>query len=409
MALERAPTSLARLRSVGVTGTNGKTTTTTWIARALATLATPVACVTTLGHFLGADLVDESMDYASFLRLMEACVARGGVFAALEITSESLANGFARAWPCEVGVFTNLTQDHLDAHGSPEHYLASKAQLFCALPTGGTAVLNGCDESFDLLREIVPEGVRALAYGAPGRGEERGPLDVRARAVRVGWDGTRVLCEGPAVGGARELHVGAIGDVFAENAMAALLGSLAMGVPLDGAIRALAGARAPPGRFEVVGTAPRVVVDYAHTPDAVARTCATARALTPAGAALIVVFGAGGNRDRAKRAPMGEAARCADRVILTSDNPRDEDPGEIARQIALGLVGHPGVTLELDRRRAIERAIGTAARDDVVLVCGKGHERTQTVAGQTTTFSDAEVARELCGQLPSTVQPPSVK
>jgi len=159
----------------------------------------------------------------------------------------------------------------------------------------------------------------------------------------------------------------------------------------------------------VVGTAPRVVVDYAHTPDAVARTCATARALTPAGAALIVVFGAGGNRDRAKRAPMGEAARCADRVILTSDNPRDEDPGEIARQIALGLVGHPGVTLELDRRRAIERAIGTAARDDVVLVCGKGHERTQTVAGQTTTFSDAEVARELCGQLPSTVQPPSVK
>jgi UDP-N-acetylmuramoyl-L-alanyl-D-glutamate--2,6-diaminopimelate ligase len=397
------------LRSVGVTGTNGKTTTTTWIARALATLATPVACATTLGHFLDAELVDESMDYASFLHLMEACVARGGAFAALEITSESLANGFARAWPCEVGVFTNLTHDHLDAHGSPEHYLASKAQLFCALPPGGTAVLNGCDESFDLLREIVPEGVRVLAYGAPGRGEERGALDLRAREVVIGWDGTRVRFEGPAVRGTREVQVGAIGDVFAENAMAALLGALAMGVPLEYALRALAGAKAPRGRFEVVATAPHVVVDYAHTPDAMARTCATARALTPAGAALTVVFGAGGNRDRAKRAPMGEAARCADRIMLTSDNPRDEDPEEIARQIAHGLVGHPGVTLELDRRRAIERAIDTAAKEDVVLVCGKGHERTQTIGGQTTTFADAEVARGRRSQPPIIVQPPSVK
>jgi UDP-N-acetylmuramoyl-L-alanyl-D-glutamate--2,6-diaminopimelate ligase len=399
----------ARPRSVGVTGTNGKTTTTTWIARVLATLARPVACATTLGHFLDAELVDESVDYVSFLRLMEACVARGGAFAALEITSESLAKGFARVWPCEVGVFTNLTHDHLDAHGSPEHYLASKAQLFRALPPGATAVLNGCDESFDLLREIVPDGVRVLAYGAPSRGEERGPLDLRARVVRVGWDGTRILCEGPAVGGTRDVHVGAIGDVFAENAMAALLGSLAMGVPVDDAVRALFGAKAPPGRFEVVGAAPRVVVDYAHTPDAMARTCASARALTPAGAALTVVFGAGGHRDRAKRAPMGKAAACADRIILTSDNPRDEDPGEIAREIALGLAGHSGVTLELDRRRAIEHAIATAAKDDVVLVCGKGHERTQTIAGYTTTFADAEVARELGGQPPIMVQPPSVK
>ena len=380
---------------MGVTGTNGKTTTTTWIARALAALATPVACATTVGHFLGDDFVEEPTDYASFLRLMQKCVDRGGAFAALEMTSEALAAGFARAWPCEVGVFTNLTHDHLDAHGSPEHYLASKAQLFRALPRHGAAVLNGCDDSFDLLREILPEGVRALSYGVPSRGAARGSLDVRAREVRVGWDGTRVVCDGAAIGAAREVHVGAIGDVFAENAMAALLGSLAMGVPIDDALRALAGAPPPPGRFEVVATAPHVVVDYAHSPDALARTCATARALTPKGAALRVVFGAGGNRDCAKREPMGEAARCADDVILTSDNPRDEDPAEIARQIGAGLAGHPCVTVELDRRRAIERAIGTATQDDVVLICGKGHERTQTVAGQKTTFSDVDVAREI--------------
>ncbi len=392
-----APAWSRALRTVGVTGTNGKTSTTTWIAAALRAVARPVVRATTVGYYLDDEELALPKDYDGFLEVMRTCLERGGKLAAIELTSEALARGFAVAWPCEIGVFTNLTHDHLDTHGSPEHYLASKAQLFVNLPKGGTAILNGCDAASRLLGEVIPNGVGIWRYGVPSRGAAQAELDLRAESVALGWDGTRLVCAAssrlPAM--PRELRVRAIGDVYAENALAALLGAVAAGVPPTDAAEHIANAPPPPGRFEVIHERPYVVVDYAHSPDALARTVAAARALCQG--TLTVVFGAGGNRDKAKRAPMGEAARVADRILLTSDNPRAEDPGDIAREIARGLVGHPRVETELDREAAIARAIEGANAEDVIVLAGKGHETEQVSSATTRAFCDAEVARRVLG------------
>ena len=380
------------LFSVGITGTNGKTTTTAWIAAALRTLGRPVARATTVGFFVDDEEISVERTWEGFLDGMRTCVERGATHAAVELTSEALARGFARSWPCTVGVFTNLTHDHLDAHGSAEHYLASKAQLFVSLPPGGTAVLNAADDVFDLLREVVPPNVAVRSYAVASRGAIRGTPDVVARQIDVSWSGTTVTCDGALP---RTISVRAIGEVYAENALAAMLGSIAAGVGAEEAAAAIALAPPPSGRFEVIHERPWVVVDYAHSPDALLRTVATARKL--AREKLFVVFGAGGKRDKDKREPMGEAAKTADVVVLTSDNPRDEDPADIARAIAAGLSGHRDVRMELDRARAIAIAIREARADDVVLVCGKGHETTQIVGHETRPFSDVAVACDVLG------------
>ncbi len=399
-SIPRPPAFCRDIFTVGVTGTNGKTSTTTWIAAALRRAASPVVRATTLGYFLDDESLALPKDYDGFIETMRTCHARGGRFAAIELTSEALARGFGRAWPCRVGVFTNLTHDHLDAHGSAEHYLASKAQLFVNLPEGGTAVLNACDSSAELISEVISAKVRTLTYAVPSRGEAWAPdVDLRATAVEVTWEGTQVTAEVssrlPAATPSR-FSVRAIGDIYAENAMAALLGAIAAGVDPAEAARAIASTPSPPGRFEVVGHAPHVVVDYAHSPDALARTLAIARQLCTG--KLTVVFGAGGKRDREKRGPMGVAATVADKVILTSDNPRDEDPRAIARAIAEGLSGHPDVTVELDRAAAIRQAIGAAGSDDVVLIAGKGHESEQIIGKEARRFVDADIAREAIAQ-----------
>jgi UDP-N-acetylmuramoyl-L-alanyl-D-glutamate--2,6-diaminopimelate ligase len=387
-----------RLFTVGVTGTNGKTSTTRWTAACLARLARPVAQTTTLGSFLDDAPLEVTRDFDGFLATMRAGLDAGGRFAAIEVTSEALARGFARAWPCRIGVFTNLTHDHLDAHGSPEHYLASKAQLFVGLPPGGCAVLNGADPATELLAEVIPEGVRVVRYAVPSRGEAPREPDLRAIDVRPSWDGTRVVLEGRGAlaGAPREMRIRAIGDIYVENAMAALAAAMMAGVPANAAAEALAAAPVPSGRFEPVtiarGAGPRVVVDYAHTPDALERTVATARTLSGSGA-LVVVFGAGGDRDRDKRTPMGASVSAADRVVLTSDNPRSEDPAAIAAQIRVGIAPRVAVSLELDRRAAIRTAVLDAGEDDVVLIAGKGHESGQTAGGRTVPFDDADEVR----------------
>ena len=185
----------AELDTVGVTGTNGKTSTTRLVAAALGQLQRPVAQVTTLGAFLDDEPFEISHDYDGFLSALRAGHERGGRFAAIELTSESLALGFIKAWPCRIGVFTNLSHDHLDAHQNPEHYLASKAQLFLHLPAGGAAVLNGCDPASELLTEIVPDKVRVIRYGVASRGQARQPLDLQARSVELSWQGTEIALE----------------------------------------------------------------------------------------------------------------------------------------------------------------------------------------------------------------------
>lgn len=384
----------SELATVGVTGTNGKTTTTTYVARALSHLSGPIPRVTTVGFYVGDETLHEPPGFRAFLKTLALGHQRGARHAAIELSSEALANGFIRAWPCRVGVFTNLTRDHLDRHGSPEHYLASKAQLFAHLPPGGAAILNGCDPASRLLAEVIPTGVRVLHYGAPQRGNPVAPLALEAKAITVDWKGTLLDLESD--GGFDDLpptlRLLALGAVFAENALAAIAAAVASGVPARAAAELIAQTPPPPGRFEVLRTDPHVVIDYAHTPDALTRTLDTANQLKRG--TLTVVFGAGGERDRDKRPMMGRAAKGADRVVLTSDNPRSEDPATIAAAIASGLEGHPDVSVVLDRAEAIQRAIRSSGPGDVVLVAGKGHETEQHTSDGVRHFSDRDVARD---------------
>jgi UDP-N-acetylmuramoyl-L-alanyl-D-glutamate--2,6-diaminopimelate ligase len=380
---------------VGVTGTNGKTSTTGMVAALLATLARPVARTTTLGCFLDDERQEDvPPHYDGFLATMQRCLSAGGRYAALELTSEALALGFAKSWPCKVGAFTNLTLDHSDAHGSPEHYLASKAQLFMSLPADGTAILNGCDDSAQLLQEVLSPGVDVVRYGVASRGSAWAALDLAADAVTPSLEGTSAMLlpstRFPSLPARLELKM--IGDVFVENALAALGCALSLGVDAERAVRVLAAVPAPPGRFQVVRRRPCVVVDYAHTPDALARTLATARQLCRG--KLTVLFGAGGDRDRAKRPLLGAAARAADSIVLTSDNPRSEAPEAIMAQIAAGIGPHAALEQELDRARAIRRALERASGDDLLVIAGKGHEQTQEVGQHVAPFSDVAIVRQ---------------
>ncbi len=384
------------LFSVGVTGTNGKTSTTAMIAALLGELARPVARVTTVGSFLDDEQLEVPAHYDGFLETMRRCLDAGGKYTAVECTSEALALGFAQSWPFHIGAFTNLTLDHSDAHGSPEHYLASKAQLFMSLREGGSAVLNACDESAQLLTEVIPRGVALVTYGVPSRGNAWAPLDLAAHSIELSLAGTsaELVASARFPGLPTRVQLRAIGEIFLENALAALGAALAAGVPAEAAVSALARVAPPPGRFQVVHRKPCVVVDYAHTPDALARTLATARTLCSA--RVHVVFGAGGERDRAKRPLLGVAARAADRIVLTSDNPRAEDPNAIADAIATGIGAHGEVVRELERARAIELAIRGAGPDDLVLIAGKGHEQSQEAAGVRRPFSDEAIVRRVC-------------
>jgi UDP-N-acetylmuramoyl-L-alanyl-D-glutamate--2,6-diaminopimelate ligase len=348
----------------------------------------PGARVTTVGAWVadervsGRDLVDE------FLVTAERAVARGVRTIAVEMTSKALAAGVARTWRPEVGVVTNVTRDHLDMHGTPEAYLAAKAQLVIALAPGGTAVLNGDDPAVALLAEVVPHGVTRLRFS-----QRDASCALVAERIDVSPSGTRITLGGELAGELEgSIELGVVGGVHAQNAMAAALAAHALGYPGAAIRRGLAAFVGVPGRFEVVARAPLVIVDYAHTPDGLAGTLATARALA---ARVICVFGCGGNRDRGKRPEMGAIAdRAAEVVVLTTDNPRHEDPRAIAAEIMAGVPApHAQWIVELDRAVAIELAVAMARPTDIVVIAGKGHEQVQEIAGAAIPFCDAEVAR----------------
>jgi UDP-N-acetylmuramoyl-L-alanyl-D-glutamate--2,6-diaminopimelate ligase len=363
------------------------------IASLLELLQRPVARTTTLGYFLDEVQQEVPAHYDGFIETMRRCLDGGGGYAALELTSEALARGFARAWPCRVGVFTNLTLDHSDAHGSPEQYLAAKAQLFMSLLDNGAAVLNGCDDNAQLLREVVPPGVEVIRYGVASRGRAWAELDLAVTSCEVSADGSLASLSPSARFPSlpRELRLRCIGEVFVENALGALCAALWLGVDARRAVERLESVAAPAGRFEIVQRRPLVVVDYAHTPDALERTLATARALCHG--KLVLVFGAGGDRDRAKRPLLGAAARAADVIVLTSDNPRRERPERIMDEIQAGIGSGSQLVREVDRARAIAHALALAGDDDLVLITGKGHEQTQHLGDRVIPFSDVAVVR----------------
>jgi UDP-N-acetylmuramoyl-L-alanyl-D-glutamate--2,6-diaminopimelate ligase len=386
-----------------VTGTNGKTTTTSMIEAIVALSGEPAARVTTVGAWVDGALVSEHATPEAFLRTVERAVAAGVKTIAVETTSQALMQGFAARWPPRVAVFTNLSRDHFDVHETGEAYLAAKAQLFMSLLPAGTAVLNAADPASALLDEVTPAGARRAAYAA--RPVEPVcaalPLVLSAREVTVDRGGTHVDLEpsplADALGGRLDLRV--IGAVHAENALAAAVAADALGYAPEVISRALAGFAGVPGRFERVCERPLVVVDFAHTPDALERTLSLARGLVRAeGGRVVAVFGCGGDRDQGKRAEMGRvAASGADQIVLTNDNPRGESPDRILDMIEQGIAegGSRAVERIPDRARAIEAAIHFAAEADIVVIAGKGHESTQTLDGLVTAFSDQAVARDV--------------
>lgn len=398
----RAPASWAESYfTVGVTGTNGKTSTTSFIASALRAAGYSVFLETTLGCHLNDERLELPRKAGGYLDALEAAARAGARYAAIEVTSEALARGAAKRWRFDAGIFTNLTHEHLTAHGSWEHYLASKAQLFIHLAPGATAVFNAGDPASLLLDGITPADVERRWYAVPARGPRLRGADLAAASVRVDAEGTVIDLEpspmSEALGGT--LTTRFVGSIFAENALAAaLFASTATADPLA-VKKGIAECPVVPGRFEIISRAPIVAVDYAHTPDALARTAQTAREIAEArGGKVIFVFGVAGGRDAPKREPMGrEVGACADYAFVTNDNPRFDDPTEIANAVAAacGEGGRAKIQIVLDRRTAIARALELARAADVVVVAGKGDERGQVIREETIPFSDSEVIREL--------------
>ncbi len=388
--------------TLGVTGTNGKTSTTLLLGAALRATGRAVLVETTLGYTLDERALDVPRTLEGYFSAFEQAAGAGCRDAVVEVTSQALAQGYAKRWRFDLGIFTNLSRDHLSQHGSWEHYLASKAQLFVHLGPGQSAVLNAADESALLIDRVTPDDVKRVWYRVPSRGPALHHADLAANAVSLSADGTLVTLEpsalAEALGGS--LRTRMIGEVFAENALAAAAGAIAAGVDAAVVARGIASCPVVPGRFEVVTREPALVaVDYAHTPDALARTCDAARALAGQ-KRVIVVFGAGGGADPEKREPMGRAVgQRADVAIVTNDNPRREDPKFIAKAVARGAErgGRAYVLTELDRRAAIRQALERSKPGDVVVVAGKGHERGQTLGDETLPFSDVEELAALLG------------
>ena len=367
----------SRLAVVGVTGTNGKTTVVSMLGSILAAAGHRVEVIGTL---TGARTTPEAPELSA--RLAEL-VAQGVTHVAMEVSSHALDQGRVDSVHFAVGVFTNLGSDHLDHHGSIEAYFRAKAKLFEA-DRCGIAVLNIDDPRGRLLRDASDIEVRPYGLG------DAQDLHAGAIPTRFTWHGQPVSLAMP-------------GTHNVLNALAAAEAARALGVGADAIARGLGEVPQVPGRFEIV-TAPTplqgaatVVVDFAHTPDALDAAIDAARGLAGDGE-LWVVFGCGGDRDRAKRPRMGEVAESgADHVVVTNDNPRSEDPLRIIAEVRAGFEGEPIV--EPDRRAAITHALAAAGEHDVVLIAGKGHEQGQVFADHTEEFDDRLVAAEALAAL----------
>lgn len=359
------------LAVVGITGTNGKTTTTQLFADILRHSGRSCDVIGTLG---GVHTTPESTELQRRLRRL---ADNGTDVVALEVSSHALDQHRVDATSFAVAAFSNLTPDHLDFHGDMESYFEAKAKLF-----DGRA-------NHELINVDDPWG-RRLADSRPAAHE----LSLEHVVIRHETiDGTTFEWRG------LEASVPLPGRMNVANALMALEAALLVGVAEQDGVAALSVAGQVPGRMELVepisGDRPTVIVDYSHTPDSIERAIATVRRAMVAGATLSIVFGCGGDRDRAKRPLMAAAAEAADRVILTNDNPRTEDPMAIIADATAGLASPDKATIEPDRRQAIAAAINGAGPGDVVLIAGKGHEKTQTIGTDVLPFDDVMVAREL--------------
>ncbi|MFZ7096465.1 UDP-N-acetylmuramoyl-L-alanyl-D-glutamate--2,6-diaminopimelate ligase [Luteimonas dalianensis] len=380
----------AAMTVVGVTGTNGKTSTVQMLAQAWTLRGLKAGSVGTLGAGLHGQVQPTGFTTPQVSR-MHALLARlrddGAQAVAMEVSSHALDQGRVDAVRFAVGVFTNLTRDHLDYHGDMEAYGAAKARLFQA-PGLRAAVVNLDDGFGRALHAELPEGLAVIGTSGQGRADAA----VRAEDVLLDADGIGFrLC----IGGQQHPVRAALLGRFNVDNMLAVAGALhALGEAPADIAATLARLQPVAGRMNRLGGngRPLVVVDYAHTPDALEQALSSLRG--HARGRIVCVFGCGGERDRGKRAQMAEVAgRLADVVIVTDDNPRGEDGDVIVADILEGFADRSAVTVERDRRAAINRAVGQAGPGDIVLVAGKGHEPYQDIDGVRHPFDDAEVAR----------------
>jgi UDP-N-acetylmuramoyl-L-alanyl-D-glutamate--2,6-diaminopimelate ligase len=395
-----------RLRLAGVTGTNGKTTVTYLVEACLREAGLPAGVLGTVTHrWPGVERAAShtTPDATVIQGVLAEMWAAGARAAVMEVSSHALDQERVAGLRFAAAAFTNLTRDHLDYHGDMERYFAAKRRLFAEhLAPGGTAVVNARDPFGARLAAELGPGRRVWRYGV--RAED----ELRARDATFGLGGISAALTTPA--GPLALRSPLVGAHNLENLLCAAGLALALGVDLAAVGRALAASPGAPGRLERVdGRGIAVFVDYAHTDDALARALEALRAAGPR--RLVCVFGCGGDRDRGKRPLMGRAAAAADLAVVTSDNPRTEEPGAIIAEILPGLEdagrarlppaaardGASGYAVEPDRRAAIALAVACARAGDAVLVAGKGHEDYQIVGAERRPFSDREEARRALG------------
>lgn len=375
------------LALVGITGTNGKSTTAHLVHHVLETLGRPAGLVGTITYQVRAhrqEATHTTPDAFELSRLLHEMHEAGCVACTMEVSSHAIAQHRVAALSFDVAVFTNLTQDHLDYHRTFEEYLQAKKKLFTDLAPEATAVFNADDPSGADM--VADSNARKLSYG------QSSSADIRFEVLDKGVDGLVLRLDG--LKGKYRL----VGSFNAYNICAAYSAARALDLQSGDIVGALAVAPPVPGRFEQLKTAGGglVIVDYAHTPDALRNVLKTARPIVPSGARLICVFGCGGNRDVDKRPKMGRIAEeLADVVIATSDNPRTEDPESILHDIRAGLEKPERAFWIADRRGAIKKAAEIAAARDVVVLAGKGHETYQVIGTDKVPFDDHEVAREL--------------
>lgn len=381
---------------VGITGTNGKTTTAFLVKAIAEAVGVKAGIIGTAGMMLGSEVVEGKSGFTTpeaptLHRLLATMVARGAGVVAMEVSSHGLEQQRVADCQFDVAVFTNLTHEHLDYHKDMEHYFAAKARLFHMLQPGAAAVINLDDPYGPAMMEEVPPGVRIIPYGF------RQEATVRAEGLvhsATGVEYRLITPEGDAW--VRSPYL--FGTYNVSNAMAAVAAGLALGYGLDAAVQALATAKGAPGRFQLIdmGQDFMVVVDYAHTPDGFEKLLSDVARIRQPGGRIIMVFGSAGHRDHTKRPAMGRiAGEYCDMLVLTEEDPRTEDAMQIAREIASGVDRH-GVEIHLieDRVEAIHFAIGAARKGDIVLITGKGNETDLEVLHPTVWRGDVPAAED---------------
>ena len=383
------------LNLIGVTGTNGKTTVTHLIQKILEENNEKCALIGTLGYKLSSTdkykdakhTTPQPPELQRDLRLMADSGIKNVV---MEVSSHSLEQNRVGFCCFNGAVFTNLTQDHLDYHITMRNYFKAKAILFENLKEGDFAVINADDEYAEDFISVIPEGVRIYKYGVKNN------ADIKAENIDFSVDGAKLTVSFNSKSREITLHLNGMFSVY--NALAAFAAAIAMGIDDNVIIKALENTKSVAGRFEIVSKRPLVIVDYAHTPDGLENVLKAARELTPKTSNLICLFGCGGDRDTTKRPKMGKIAdNLADKVVVTSDNPRSEDPQLIISDIMAGIktVDTQRIFVEPDRREAIKFLKAISNPEDVIVIAGKGHEDYQILKNETIHFDDREEARNV--------------